>query len=173
MTRLVAAPKQNKTPAAVRASPAKDTGKQRDVHGEFELDRQLADPAPAATRSRVAFNFAHMQVIAPVQRLAAPGAPARKASGSEGVRAAAQLGIGGTSQPLPHRARIQQSFGRHDVSAAKAHMDVAAQSCARGIGGMRMSSTRRPSLSRLSRDDRAKRCWMLTRIPLGHRPLRA
>lgn len=52
----------------------------------------------------------------------------------EHVRALARAGVAGAGQPLPHLARIQQSFGRHDVSGIVAHTDAPARQAARSIG---------------------------------------
>lgn len=52
----------------------------------------------------------------------------------ERVRGLARAGIGGVGQPLPHLPRIQQSFGRYDVSGIVAHTDAPARQAARSIG---------------------------------------
>lgn len=52
----------------------------------------------------------------------------------EHVRALARAGVAGAGQPLPHLARIQQSFGRYDVSGIVAHTDAPARQAARSIG---------------------------------------
>jgi hypothetical protein len=52
----------------------------------------------------------------------------------ERVHALARAGVAGAGQPLPHLARIQQSFGRYDVSGIVAHTDAPARQAARSIG---------------------------------------
>jgi hypothetical protein len=47
---------------------------------------------------------------------------------------AARLGVRGAGAALPHRDRIQRSFGRHDVSGIVAHTDQAAIEGARAMG---------------------------------------
>ncbi len=61
----------------------------------------------------------------------------RKATGAAGgtnLRASVQRGLGGGSKALPHLSRIQQSFGRYDVSGVQAHVGGAAATAAREIG---------------------------------------
>jgi hypothetical protein len=53
--------------------------------------------------------------------------------GEEVQRAAAQ-GVAGTGGPLPHRATIQQLFGRHDVSGIESHVGGPAATASRAIG---------------------------------------
>jgi hypothetical protein len=64
-----------------------------------------------------------------VQRKAADVEPDTTA-----VHASAQRGIATSASPLPHAERIQQLFGRHDISGVKAHTgpDAAASASAMG-----------------------------------------
>jgi len=57
-----------------------------------------------------------------------PMAPVQRKGGNDSapIRAAADAGASGPGGPLPHFDRIQQLFGRHDVSAVRAHTDQAA-----------------------------------------------
>lgn len=66
---------------------------------------------------------------APVQRRGAGPAPS-----TEQVHEAAEQGIRGAGGALPHIDRIQQSFGKHDVSHVKAHTDGAAVAGTAAIG---------------------------------------
>ena len=50
------------------------------------------------------------------------------------VQGEAERGVRGQGQALPHLDRIQQSFGRYDVSGVRAHTDDQAQASARAIG---------------------------------------
>lgn len=50
------------------------------------------------------------------------------------VHEAAKMGIGGTSGKLPHLERIQQSFGRHDVTGVVAHTGAQATAGAAAMG---------------------------------------
>ncbi len=52
----------------------------------------------------------------------------------EVVQAAAARGIAGSGGPLPHGDRIQESFGRHDVSGVKAHTGPDATAAAKDMG---------------------------------------
>jgi len=53
---------------------------------------------------------------------------------AEQMQAAAEKGISGASGPLPHLDAIQRSFGKHDVSQVKAHVDGAAAEGAAAMG---------------------------------------
>ncbi len=70
--------------------------------------------------------------------LALPNDPAeREARGAEGlaeVRSLARLGVDGPAAPLPHLDAIQRSFGHHDVSGIRAHLDAAAGDATRALG---------------------------------------
>jgi hypothetical protein len=59
-----------------------------------------------------------------------------RASGqrTDPVYAAARRGTSGSGGALPHRDRIQQLFGRHDVSGIRAHVGGAAAEAAHRIG---------------------------------------
>jgi hypothetical protein len=50
------------------------------------------------------------------------------------VQAAAEKGTSSAGGPLPHLDTIQKSFGRHDVSHVKAHVDGAAAAGAQAMG---------------------------------------
>jgi len=52
----------------------------------------------------------------------------------DAVHAIADQGLSGAAQRLPHADRIAASFGRHDVSNIRAHVDGAASSAARKLG---------------------------------------
>ena len=53
------------------------------------------------------------------------------------IHDAASHGVSGSGGPLPHLDRIQEAFGRHDVTGARAHVDgAAARACDEmGAGG--------------------------------------
>lgn len=61
-------------------------------------------------------------------------AAAGQAQGPGAVQEAAAAGIAGPGGQLPHLDRIQQSFGRHDVSGISAHQDGAASEAAGAMG---------------------------------------
>src|SRR5689334_185611 len=67
-----------------------------------------------------------------------PHAPAPKGQiplkGAEAVQARADEGVAGVGQPIPHLARIQAQFGRHDVSGVSAFVGGAAAAAADDIG---------------------------------------
>jgi hypothetical protein len=74
------------------------------------------------------FNFAMVPVTAPVQkRNTSDGSGSFQSQLAGGVHSAADLATSGPGQPLPHRAEIQRSFGRHELSDVKAHTDAAAR----------------------------------------------
>jgi hypothetical protein len=54
--------------------------------------------------------------------------------GTQAVQAAAARGVATPSAPLPHRATIQQLFGRHDISGVQAHTGADAAASARAMG---------------------------------------
>lgn len=60
-------------------------------------------------------------------------------SGPE-VQAAAERGLDGPSEPLPHRETIQRSFGAHDVSGVKTHRGPAASEGASAMGAAAFAS---------------------------------
>ncbi|MFV8754528.1 DUF4157 domain-containing protein [Nannocystaceae bacterium ST9] len=68
------------------------------------------------------------------------------------IRATASEGIRGPGGPLPYLERIQQSFGRYDVSSVVAHTGGAARAASRSIGaeafatGNHVAFARPPSL---------------------------
>ena len=53
---------------------------------------------------------------------------------AQDVAGVAAAGTQGPGQALPHGERIQESFGRHDVSGVRAHVGGAAAEAAAGIG---------------------------------------
>jgi hypothetical protein len=55
---------------------------------------------------------------------------------SESATAIAARGTGGGGGPLPHLAAIQRAFGRHDVSAIRAHVGGEAAAAARDLGAL-------------------------------------
>ncbi|MCC6623201.1 MAG: OmpA family protein [Deltaproteobacteria bacterium] len=89
----------------------------------------------AADPGRVA---AFEDAVRSVHRGVAQAAVQMRASGGRAsgvdVHATAAKGVGGSGERLPHHARIQQAFGRHDVSGVKAHRggDAAAATSALG-----------------------------------------
>jgi len=50
------------------------------------------------------------------------------------LRLTAAEGVRGAGAPLPHLARIQESFGRHDVRSVKAHADARAAASTAALG---------------------------------------
>jgi hypothetical protein len=57
-------------------------------------------------------------LVEAIQRRAPPGAPGHAPT----VQAAAARGTSGVAEPLPHLARIQALFGRHDISGVRAYV---------------------------------------------------
>lgn len=58
------------------------------------------------------------------------------ASTGASIHEAAQHGISGPSGSLPYMDQIQKSFGRHDVSQVKAHVDGRAEAGAQAMGAV-------------------------------------
>src|SRR5689334_608310 len=81
--------------------------------------RTLTEALPAVPQSH--------GTVTPVQRKA-DGAP------QGDVAAAAQQGVSGSPQALPHGDRIQQSFEHHDVSGVQAHVGGPAAAASKQIG---------------------------------------
>src|SRR5581483_7547018 len=55
-------------------------------------------------------------------------------SPSESARSVAARGTRGTGSTLPHLSEVQAAFGRHDVSATRAHVGGEATDAARSLG---------------------------------------
>lgn len=117
------------------AGPA--AGKQRSSEAE------AASPAPTSATGASSTSGSPVQRMAdwqPDSLLGAMGlGPVQHKEGGEGasterVHSAAQRGVSGASQPLPHLAEIQQSFGAHDVSGVRAHVGGAASEAAGAMG---------------------------------------
>ena len=68
-----------------------------------------------------------------VQRQAS-GAGPQGGEDTARVHQAAQLGVSGPAQPLPHLATIQQLFGPHDVTGVRAHVGGPAAAAAQAMG---------------------------------------
>jgi Domain of unknown function (DUF4157) len=60
----------------------------------------------------------------------------------------AAAGLRGAASPLPHLDRIQQAFGSHDVSGARAYVSGPAQRAARRLGALAFASEGRVGFSR-------------------------
>jgi Domain of unknown function (DUF4157) len=67
-----------------------------------------------------------------VQRSACPSSSA--SPDEAGVQRAAARGVAGAGGPLPHGVKIQQLFGRHDISGVQAHVGGEAATASRAIG---------------------------------------
>lgn len=64
-------------------------------------------------------------------------------SGPARIHREARRGLQGASSPLPHRARIQAAFGRHDVSFVRVQTGGAARSAAKNMGALAFASGER------------------------------
>ncbi|MCS6912947.1 MAG: DUF4157 domain-containing protein [Myxococcales bacterium] len=94
----------------------------------------LTGAAPSA--GEAAPLMFHWAEEAPVQQRAQAGTVAQ-------VHEAAAQGLSGTGEPLPFADQIQRSFGHHDVSGIRAHMDGPAQQAARQMGASAFASGER------------------------------
>ncbi|HTM19394.1 MAG TPA: DUF4157 domain-containing protein, partial [Kofleriaceae bacterium] len=95
---------------------------------------------------------------APSAMLPAPAAVqmrgdgARPGASAEEIRARAAAGVAGAGSPLPFGYLIQESFGRHDVSAIRTTTDATAKAASESIGasayahGEQIAFTAAPSL---------------------------
>src|SRR5262245_61837822 len=63
------------------------------------------------------------QAPLPLVQTKSSAARAAREPDPEEIHAAAREGTRGPGGPLPHREAIQRSFGSHDVSHVKAHID--------------------------------------------------
>lgn len=108
--------------------------------GPSEPDRETSDPQSLRRRimqhrRALARHDAALEV-----QLKAKSAESLESPEAEAIDDAADLGFRGESQPLPHLAKIQKSFGKHDVSRVAAHADGAAADAARSIGAEAFAS---------------------------------
>lgn len=89
---------------------------------------------------------------APAAGTSSRGVSLRPPSSGVALVDAARLGTSGPASPLPHLARLQQAFGRHDLRGVSAHLDAAAAQGARSMGavaftaGEHVAFARAPSL---------------------------
>lgn len=86
--------------------------------------------ATASTNDAALGKHTLTAALPPIQR---KGAGASQ-GGQGGVIAAAQHGISGAPEALPHRAQIQGLFGHHDVSGIQAHVGGPAAEASQQIG---------------------------------------
>lgn len=120
----------------------------RSVQREHRVVDPVASPAESARRpseleqsaassNHAVHGYADLVEAArndgPVQR-AAPSSAAEQEEAPARIHEAAERGITGPGQPLPHRAAIEKSFGGHDVSSIVAHTDATAATSARAMG---------------------------------------
>ncbi|HWU90826.1 MAG TPA: DUF4157 domain-containing protein, partial [Kofleriaceae bacterium] len=84
---------------------------------------------PAATPGKQTLTGA----LPPIQRKAEDGGQEGRAP-AEGVAVAAQRGVSGTPQALPHLEQIQPLFGHHDVSGVQAHVGGPAAEASEAMG---------------------------------------
>jgi len=92
--------------------------------------------APAAPQEVGVGKGTLVEQLAVQQQSRAPGLGPT----TRDVQAAAAHGTQGTGGSLPHRATIQQLFGRHDVSNIQAHTDDAAREGAAAMGAQAFAS---------------------------------
>ncbi|MBC7974406.1 MAG: DUF4157 domain-containing protein, partial [Myxococcales bacterium] len=69
----------------------------------------------------------------PVRRKSVDDADDATRRGAD-IAEVAGRGVAGAGAPLPHLARIQASFGRHDLSGVQAHEGAAAATASRELG---------------------------------------
>src|SRR5260370_1370581 len=71
-----------------------------------------------------------------VQKCSCCGGGSCKHDERVGIHNTARGGVANASQPVPHLDRIQSSFGRHDVSGARAVVGGEAESANRNMGSL-------------------------------------
>ena len=112
------------------------------LHASVDSTSSLeAGPRPAtdatARASHMLGTAASALGGALVQRKLAQRWVQRKGAGegeTEQVHAAAERGLSGSAQSLPHLDKIQGAFGGHDVSGVHAHVGGAAEGASRDMG---------------------------------------
>jgi hypothetical protein len=128
----------SRDPTATTSRPERGSEASEDRGGSSGPPGYTAGPAagPAATPGKHTRSEAvdDHRASAPVQRRDEPGANAGAANPASGAHAAAAQGIAGPSHALPHRDRIQQLFGGHDIDRIQAHTGAAAATGARAMG---------------------------------------
>lgn len=87
---------------------------------------------PTHEFQRLANASARVTGLAQVQAMA--DAHVSRADQGGALHRVAALGTRGSARALPHRDRIQASFGRHDVSQVAAHTDASARSSSEALG---------------------------------------
>jgi len=116
-----------KQPAPAKAAPAVRTSADSAVDvGEPAGLPQFLQPGGQANVQRAG----QAGSPPPASAAGAGGGPSQRGS----VQQIASAGLRGTASPLPHFARIQQSFGRHDISNARAHVGGAAVAANERLG---------------------------------------
>lgn len=123
-----------KAPAPAKAAPA---------------PARVAAPAPARAPAPQPSSTTEKPVVYSTKNLL--DLPISDPRGSSSERARAVGAFRGVSEPLPHRAQIERSFGR-DLSTVKAHVGSSAGTVARELGanaftlGARIAFRETPSL---------------------------
>jgi Domain of unknown function (DUF4157) len=92
------------------------------------------NPATHATASRAVTSEPRRYAAFNLQRTIGNRAVRRLMSPPQSIHNAAEQGTAGSGRALPHLARIQRAFGRHDLSRIRAYTDRSAASAAREIG---------------------------------------
>jgi hypothetical protein len=108
--------------------------KGRSIAGRSTLTESSAPSTPQVGKHTLTERIAHGEAAgaaAAVQRTVAAGTAG---GDTAAVHASAQRGIATSASPLPHLDRLQQLFGRHDVSGMQAHTGADAAASAREMG---------------------------------------
>ena len=115
-------------PASVPDRPAESAPVQRKAAESAPVQREAAESAPVPATPRGPRLTIH-DLFGRVQRKAGGAEPDTAA-----VHASARRGIATAASPLPYAERIQQLFGRHDISGIHAHTGADAAASARAMG---------------------------------------
>jgi len=116
-----------------------ELGPQESVHDDAPTARTRAVANASIADSPVALRATEVQLKALDTALVQFRASALRRAGHD-VHAVAAGGMRGGAMPLPHAEAIQRSFGRHDVSAIKAHAGPAADQATQRLGARAYAS---------------------------------
>ncbi len=75
-----------------------------------------------------------------VQNKTPRGRPTKKDKRTSSVHRVAEQGLANANHPLPHRERIQESFGRHDISGVRAEVGGDAGRATKKLGALAYTS---------------------------------
>src|SRR5579883_2947665 len=150
--------KKRLAPGAQPPDPIRERSKEGEVYVPTTRDRLVhafsgaAHPQAGASSGVIRPPTTRNRLLSSLQAKANGSAPPNRVNGGADAHEIAERGLSGAGQELPHADRIQRAFGRHDVSAVKAHVGGGAAVASRQLGaeayatGDRVAFDRPPSL---------------------------